>query len=591
MASNVVEGNHEMFECQVCLEEMTKKKPRLLPCGHSFCSSCLNEILRPEGFRCPTCRFKVDETDINRIPVNFNILKMKEIESDILKMALQNDLCKFCLLKGKKTTAIVKCTDCDRNMCDDCCSKHETLSAFKGHQVILLSRTSKSNCKKHGQNINFFCSECEMALCVDCTFDTEHSTHENKIKDFSNGLDENRKKMQTVCEDAQRMGQTFEVDCIDVTRKVKSQITNRLRVIQNQAQQEHDDLMKQLPNEEELTKIHTALGKSQKDLSALIKAHDTDYINSVGTVYGEVTSSMTLAEKYHKYLHKLVFQKSNIDNVLLGVLQAESPFGSIATKTLETPELLLSLDCAGFGIVRPSEIYLTEDLIFISDHSHHIVKMFSIDGHLMDEFKVNASYGNINGVASSGKELYVGHDYAVTVIPFKSFLVKKKVYRPNVQCVACVTVVKPMVVLIADAYSGTVVKFDCSSQKTEQVCRGLKYPNSIAFAHNICTVVDYGTNTVNVYDSSFRPICVITGDGNFDPRSSSILPSGNLLVSVNQRHSICEYNQSGKLIQCVMTRKDGIEYPRHIKYKNGKLVVIERTEARRHVAVKLFSLK
>ena len=98
MSSNVVEGNNDIFECQICMEEMVNTQPRLLPCGHTFCSLCLKQILRYDGFQCPTCRFKVNETDICKIPINFSLIKMKDIESDMVKLVLQSDLCKFCQL-------------------------------------------------------------------------------------------------------------------------------------------------------------------------------------------------------------------------------------------------------------------------------------------------------------------------------------------------------------------------------------------------------------------------------------------------------------------------------------------------------------
>ena len=108
------------------------------------------------------------------------------------------------------------------------------------------------------------------------------------------------------CSDVRRLWNAFPVDCIEVARKVKSQIHNRLREVKDQAQKEYDGLMKQLPSEEELIKIHRALGKSHQALSGLIKEQDSDYIKNLATIYSDVTSSFDSAEKYHRYLRKLV---------------------------------------------------------------------------------------------------------------------------------------------------------------------------------------------------------------------------------------------------------------------------------------------
>ena len=37
-----------------------------------------------------------------------------------------------------------------------------------------------------------------MPLCVYCTFEEQHSTHESQVKDFNEGLKENKQKMHTI---------------------------------------------------------------------------------------------------------------------------------------------------------------------------------------------------------------------------------------------------------------------------------------------------------------------------------------------------------------------------------------------------------
>ena len=34
----------ELFECSVCLESLINKQPRLLSCGHTFCTPCLQQM-------------------------------------------------------------------------------------------------------------------------------------------------------------------------------------------------------------------------------------------------------------------------------------------------------------------------------------------------------------------------------------------------------------------------------------------------------------------------------------------------------------------------------------------------------------------
>ena len=46
-----------LVDCALCLEEF--KQPKILPCSHTFCLQCLEELIRTHPgnkFPCPECR-------------------------------------------------------------------------------------------------------------------------------------------------------------------------------------------------------------------------------------------------------------------------------------------------------------------------------------------------------------------------------------------------------------------------------------------------------------------------------------------------------------------------------------------------------
>lgn len=50
------------MECKICYDKFNKtvRKPfTVIPCGHTFCISCLND-LRKINYICPTCRVKIE---------------------------------------------------------------------------------------------------------------------------------------------------------------------------------------------------------------------------------------------------------------------------------------------------------------------------------------------------------------------------------------------------------------------------------------------------------------------------------------------------------------------------------------------------
>ncbi|KAK4322097.1 hypothetical protein Pmani_007150 [Petrolisthes manimaculis] len=75
------EGNDGGFpqnnpaECGICftLFDDIERRPRTLPCGHTFCTSCLIVLLETKNLTCPSCRVKHRTTTINKIPISYTI--------------------------------------------------------------------------------------------------------------------------------------------------------------------------------------------------------------------------------------------------------------------------------------------------------------------------------------------------------------------------------------------------------------------------------------------------------------------------------------------------------------------------------------
>jgi len=57
---NIDDLKDEYLSCDVCGDEYDEEphEPRVLPCLHTFCSSCLEGMVRDWTIICPTCRIK-----------------------------------------------------------------------------------------------------------------------------------------------------------------------------------------------------------------------------------------------------------------------------------------------------------------------------------------------------------------------------------------------------------------------------------------------------------------------------------------------------------------------------------------------------
>lgn len=86
------------LECPVCLDPF--KKPRVFPCGHSFCEKCVITIVSTnyniEGnnliISCPECAYKFSFRSINILPINYKLLSIIENSNDILNNNISRSL-------------------------------------------------------------------------------------------------------------------------------------------------------------------------------------------------------------------------------------------------------------------------------------------------------------------------------------------------------------------------------------------------------------------------------------------------------------------------------------------------------------------
>lgn len=67
----------ELLECSVCLERLDQGC-KVLPCQHTFCRQCLDEIvLTQKELRCPECRALVT-VRVSDLPTNILVVRILE---------------------------------------------------------------------------------------------------------------------------------------------------------------------------------------------------------------------------------------------------------------------------------------------------------------------------------------------------------------------------------------------------------------------------------------------------------------------------------------------------------------------------------
>ncbi|KAL3848121.1 hypothetical protein ACJMK2_018999 [Sinanodonta woodiana] len=210
----------EFLICSVCMSEFDEDRhvPRVLPCLHTFCHQCLQQMAKGSKLHCPVCKSEhvIPKQDIYGFPKDttrrnlIDFLRVRKRSSDIL--------CKDC---PEDKTAADFCKECYIFMCVECTKAHKRSYASRKHTVVSileLQRTGievfrrKLTCSlagHEGQTLAFYCSGkgCEMAICTACTV-CDHDKNKGhviiNVQDIYNHKREELDKMfETLDEDIQ----------------------------------------------------------------------------------------------------------------------------------------------------------------------------------------------------------------------------------------------------------------------------------------------------------------------------------------------------------------------------------------------------
>ena len=175
-------------ECSICFERYNdeNKCPRLLSYGHSFCSCCLERLLRGNTIDCPKCRNPVAvPSGVHGLLKNFALLDI--VNETAPKQQLGNTShtsthqCEAC---DEKHPATFFCLDCKENMCKTAAQFHKRSKLSRDHHVVTFKEL-KANpqlasvsvlCPEHNDQFRFFDENCGHVICRDC-YALNHNGH------------------------------------------------------------------------------------------------------------------------------------------------------------------------------------------------------------------------------------------------------------------------------------------------------------------------------------------------------------------------------------------------------------------------------
>ena len=132
-----------LLSFQVCFHELQEDGehiPRLLPCSHTLCQSCIKQLIQNNKLECPECRKTHDAEDVKSFPQNKYLLsQIKRNPKDDKSALREAGIC-----KEHQKELVLFCTErtCQKAICIVCLKqshrKHDVTDVEDGRREVAL---------------------------------------------------------------------------------------------------------------------------------------------------------------------------------------------------------------------------------------------------------------------------------------------------------------------------------------------------------------------------------------------------------------------------------------------------------------------
>ena len=280
-------------ECPLCLD--IPKKPKTLPCLHSFCLKCLDQHANfarrqlETTIKCPVCltSFQIPEGDtFDGLPASFHLNRLVDVLAQLEALGSESAEAQKCTSCKGKNAATCYCFDCQDFFCGDCLRVHNGIPICRGHRNVVIENLQEQDVKElihrpvmcaekfHEKEIlEYFCQECQLCICLRCG-SVNHNRH--TIIDVQEAAEEHKMQM------------------MDVMEKVKEKVSACNMEMKKES--EHFEKCK-----EEILAAQSKVTATVEELVTVLREHETAMITKLHDIYETLQKDHAIQQKNFEF--------------------------------------------------------------------------------------------------------------------------------------------------------------------------------------------------------------------------------------------------------------------------------------------------